>query len=57
MKVREQFPCQVRTIEHAWIPMRDGCRLAARIWLPTDAEDAPGAGHPRVHTVPEERRH
>ena len=41
MKVREQFPCQVTTIGHVWIPMRDGCRLAARIWLPTDAGDHP----------------
>ena len=27
----------VRTIEHTWIPMPDGTRLAARIWLPEDA--------------------
>ncbi|MFP4643907.1 MAG: CocE/NonD family hydrolase [Spirochaetales bacterium] len=27
----------VRTIEHAWIPMRDGTKLAARIWLPGEA--------------------
>jgi len=26
------FPFGVREIEHAWIPMSDGCRLAARIW-------------------------
>ncbi|MFQ5351226.1 MAG: CocE/NonD family hydrolase, partial [Thermoanaerobaculia bacterium] len=25
-------------IEHCWIPLADGCRLAARIWLPRDAE-------------------
>ena len=31
----------VRTIEHAWIPMPDGTRLAARIWLPEDAGAAP----------------
>jgi len=29
----------LRTIEHTWIPMPDGTRLAARIWLP--AEPAP----------------
>lgn len=23
-------------IEHVWIPMRDGCRLSARIWLPNE---------------------
>jgi putative CocE/NonD family hydrolase len=31
----------LRTIEHAWVPMPDGTRLAARIWLPEDAETAP----------------
>ncbi len=31
----------VRTVPHAWIPMPDGTRLAARIWLPEDAEVAP----------------
>ena len=25
---------RVRTIEHTWIPLPDGTRLAARIWLP-----------------------
>jgi putative CocE/NonD family hydrolase len=28
-------------IENVWIPMSDGCRLAARIWLPADAEKTP----------------
>ena len=37
----EVFPHAVRQIEHAWIPLRDGCRLAARLWLPADAERAP----------------
>jgi putative CocE/NonD family hydrolase len=41
VNVRERFPCDVTTIEHVWIPMPDGCRLAARIWLPSDAEDHP----------------
>ena len=31
----------VREIENTWIPMPDGCRLAARIWLPEDAEERP----------------
>ncbi|MDX6591859.1 MAG: uncharacterized protein QOJ13_1055 [Gaiellales bacterium] len=31
----------VRTIRHIWIPLSDGCRLAARIWLPEDAEASP----------------
>lgn len=28
-------------METAWIPLSDGCRLAARIWLPADAEERP----------------
>jgi putative CocE/NonD family hydrolase len=28
-------------IEHAWVPVRDGTRLAARIWLPEDAREHP----------------
>jgi predicted acyl esterase len=39
--VRTDLPCPVRVIRHEWIPMPDGCRLAARIWLPEGAEDAP----------------
>ncbi len=34
----------VQTIEHTWIPMRDGTRLAARIWLPADAAGSAGKG-------------
>lgn len=30
-----------REIEHTWIPMPDGVRLAARIWLPLGAERRP----------------
>ena len=41
MGVRTDFPRRVRTIDHAWIPMSDGTRLAARMWLPEDAEDDP----------------
>ena len=39
--VRTDFPRKVREIENTWIPMRDGTRLAARIWLPEDAEADP----------------
>lgn len=28
----------VRVIENTWIPLTDGVRLAARIWIPVDAE-------------------
>lgn len=39
--VRTDFPRRIREIENAWIPMPDGARLAARIWLPEDAEADP----------------
>lgn len=35
------FPRAVREIEHTTIPLKDGTRLAARIWLPEDAEADP----------------
>ncbi len=31
----------VREIENTWIPLGDGCRLAARIWMPENAEKTP----------------
>ena len=30
-----------RVIEHSWIPLADGTRLAARIWMPEGADAAP----------------
>lgn len=41
MNVVTSFPHRVRALEHVWIPLSDGCRLAARIWLPEGAEEAP----------------
>ncbi len=41
INIRMQYPRKVREIENIWIPMPDGVRLAARIWLPEDAEDHP----------------
>ena len=41
MRVVGQFPRRVKEIENQWIVLADGCRLAARIWLPVDAEDDP----------------
>ena len=35
------LPRAVRQIEHCWIPMSDGVRLAARIWMPEDADRQP----------------
>ena len=39
--VIDQFPRAVREIENEWITLSDGCRLAARIWLPEDAGTSP----------------
>ena len=41
MKIVESFPHAVVDIENLWIPMPDGRRLAARLWLPEGAERAP----------------
>ncbi|MBB3142671.1 CocE/NonD family hydrolase [Halomonas organivorans] len=41
MKIVHSFPRTVRVIENLWIPMSDGTRLAARVWLPTDAVGDP----------------
>jgi uncharacterized protein len=40
-RVRTAFERRVRVIPHVWIPMSDGCRLSARIWLPEDAGERP----------------
>jgi len=41
VKVVTAFPRPVRRIEHCWIPLPDGGRLAARVWLPEDAGTSP----------------
>ncbi len=41
METVHQFPHAVRTIENLWIPLPDGTRLAARAWIPPDADDHP----------------
>ena len=41
MQTITEFPRKVREIENVFIPLRDGTRLAARIWLPEDAEQKP----------------
>lgn len=41
MREVHTFPSTVRHVENAWIPMRDGTRLAARLWIPDEAEDTP----------------
>ncbi len=37
----DSLPRAVREIEHGWIPLADGARLAYRCWLPADAEENP----------------
>ncbi len=41
MKIAASLPNRVRVIEHLLIPLGDGCRLAARAWLPEDADSRP----------------
>ncbi len=41
MSIVDSFPYKVREIENVFIPMRDGAQLAARIWLPEEAEHTP----------------
>ena len=40
-QVVERTPREVRCLETVWIPMSDGSRLAARVWLPEDAARRP----------------
>ena len=37
MRIKTEFPNAICEVEHFWIPLSDGCRLAARRWLPVDA--------------------
>ncbi len=41
MQIVREFSHRVKEIEHFEIPMPDGCRLAARLWMPDDAETRP----------------
>ena len=41
MTITTDFPRKVRQLDPVFIPLADGCRLAARIWLPEDAEADP----------------
>ena len=40
-EVRTEFPHPVRVIENVFIPMTDGTRLAAKVWLPEGAGPVP----------------
>lgn len=39
--VVQSYPHTVRHTENIWVPMPDGAHLAARIWMPDDAEQKP----------------
>jgi putative CocE/NonD family hydrolase len=39
--IRTDFPYKVKSIEHCWVALRDGTKLAARIWMPEEAESHP----------------
>ena len=39
--VVSSYPEKVKEIENVWITVSDGCRLAARIWMPRNAEKNP----------------
>ena len=41
MKIRTDFPHTVTILENVWIPLADGARLAAKIWLPDSAQQQP----------------
>src|SRR5690625_4703982 len=41
VRVVEQLPQGVETVEHLLIPMADGAQLAARLWLPENADRVP----------------
>ena len=40
-RIVTEFPRTVEDLEHVWIPMSDGVRLSARIWMPEDADESP----------------
>ncbi|MBU0463845.1 MAG: hypothetical protein KKE12_09595, partial [Proteobacteria bacterium] len=41
MEIKADFPSSVKEIEHTRIMLNDGCRLAARIWMPENAPQNP----------------
>src|SRR5947207_2111080 len=41
MKTVAELPSRVRVVENEWLPLSDGTRLAARMWLPADAAHRP----------------
>jgi len=41
VRIVQDLPQKVCEIENVWILLRDGTRLAARVWMPEDAEREP----------------
>ncbi len=41
MRFIDSFPHSFEEVEHHWIPMTDGVRLSARLWIPEQAEHDP----------------
>ena len=41
MTTIDSYPHAIREIANEWIPLADGTRLAARIWMPADAATKP----------------
>ncbi len=41
MTVRTDYPRQIKVLRDVFIPLKDGTKLAAQIWLPVDAEKDP----------------
>ena len=41
MNRKTSFPHKIREVENTWLTLADGTRLAARLWLPLDAEQNP----------------
>jgi len=39
--VRHDLVSRIREIENVFIPLSDGCRIAARLWMPDDAQEHP----------------
>ncbi|GGJ58926.1 CocE/NonD family hydrolase [Virgibacillus salexigens] len=40
-RIKTDYPREIKKVDHIWIPMSDGKKLAATIWLPVDAEENP----------------
>ncbi len=41
IRTKTDFPRKVKEVENFWIPLKDGTKLAARMWIPVDAGKKP----------------